>query len=746
MRTRVALVWLLGSVACTPIDNVGLPAEGARSIVLVKPDPADGSAEIFVAELPASLLSIRQTEPTLVFTFDRPLLELGLKPGALRMASLEPRRDPAPAPLARYVMSGALLEETETTTSGLELPELDFPGIFRDGHCLEPTAHVSTVCGSTLSLDGSWIQSAAGPELLGPDGLCPEGWQVKELRVARGGRFGERVVAYCEPPPREVCSASARQAAGDAGCQDSALDCPSGDFAEDLGPGPVRYVLAGAGGGDGSRARPFGSLSQAMSLGGPLRIAVGKGQYEEPVILRAEVELVGACAAQTQIHGAVSLRSHRGSIRGLRLTATGSVALNAAGSSDTELREVVIEGAVQLRSAASLRFVDARLKGPLLELDQSEVTLRSSELDGSITATNSTFRAEDSALTATAASSKIVSNNTQLSLIRSWVGLSVFGDAGSTIRAERGWFTQQLPSARLDRNILRTNGPLEVRQCVFSMPEVLVLPQQGSEPFFTQYALVASGSRAELQDLLFLLAREESYANFGAVVANNRGTAPYHLKRGLMVGGTRQVQLDLNGRAEVEDWSSFDTVGHAISAESGDIGLSRVEGARAESVVQLGAQTPLVLRLRDLRAVDCSTGLVLRSYGGALDADVARIRVSGGRASGIGMSLRADAPEGALPGPVRAVMRDVLVDAEITQSLELGMDVELDLQDFHFIEAGYGIALRHRARDRRPPDPHHLRRGSIQADIAGVLLSDVPSMLPRLLDRVEVSAPTPVSP
>lgn len=745
MRTRVALVWLLGSVACTPIDNVGLPAEGARSIVLVKPDPADGSAEIFVAELPASLLSIRQTEPTLVFTFDRPLLELGLKPGALRMASLEPRRDPAPAPLARYVMSGALLEETETTTSGLELPELDFPGIFRDGHCLEPTAHVSTVCGSTLSLDGSWIQSAAGPELLGPDGLCPEGWQSKELRVARGGRFGERVVAYCEPPPREVCSASARQAAGDAGCQDSALDCPSGDFADDLGPGPVRYVLAGASGGDGSRARPFGSLSQATSLGGPQRIAVGKGRYEESVSLRAEVELVGACAAQTQIHGTVSLRGHRGSVRGLNVTATGALSLIVAEGSEALLSRVAIAGAVRIEGSSKATFVESRLAGPRLDSSQSELALRSSELDGSVGLEGSTFSAENAALTATAARSQILATGSGISVVRSFVGMGVNGDVDSTIRAERSWFTTSLPSTDLSRDLLRSAGPLEVRQCTFSVPEVLVTdqPTTGHPP--TQFALVASGASADAEDVLFLLARQASFANFAAVVASNRRAAtPYHLRRGLAVGGTRKAQLSLSGKIELEDWSGYDSPGHLVSTGFGDVGLTRVEGARTESAVQLGGSAPLVARLRDLRTFDCLTGLVVRSYGDSVDADIARVHVSGGRADATGLSIRADALAPDPTGPVRVVMRDVVVDAEITRSLELGMDAVLDLQDFRFLGAGYGIELRHRERDQRPPHPHHLRQGSIQADLAGVLLTDVRAELDQLLNHVEVSAEPPI--
>jgi hypothetical protein len=252
------------------------------------------------------------------------------------------------------------------------------------------------------------------------------------------------------------------------------------------------------------------------------------------------------------------------------------------------------------------------------------------------------------------------------------------------------------------------------------------------------------GPRLELQDALFLLARQEGSANLGAIVAANRNAEPYRLRRGLVVGGTRHVQLSINGRAEVEDWSGYDTHGNAVSAEHGDVGLARVEAARAEAALLLAAHASLEARLRDLRSFDCSTGLVLRSYGGALNADVARVHISGGRASGTGMSVRADAAAPDLAGTVHAMVREVLIDAEITRSLELGMDAVLDLRDFRFSDAGYGIELRHRARDARPPRPHHLRRGSIQADLGGVLLSDIPSELELLLDKVQVSAVPPV--
>ena len=383
--------------------------------------------------------------------------------------------------------------------------------------------------------------------------------------------------------------------------------------------------------------------------------------------------------------------------------------------------------------------------GPKLEASDSEVSLRSSELNASVDVERSSLSAEGTALSATAAGSRISATDSELSFLRSRVDLGVRGDPGSAISAEQSWFTQVHPSTGLSRDLLRARGPLTVRQCTFAMPEVLVTAQEMMGPTHTQFALVASGARAEVEDVLVLLARQDSYANFAAVVmANADASEPYHLRRGLVIGGTRQAQVSVIGRAEMEDWAGYDGVGHAISVDGGDIVLTRVEGARNESVVQLSASEPLLARLRDLRTFDCPTGLIVRSYGGSIDADISRIHLSGLRADGSGLSIRADAADGELAGPVRVVMRDVLVDAEVTRSMELGMDAVLDLQDFRFVGASYGIALRHRDRDQRPPHPHHLRRGSIHANLAGVLLSDLPAELHRLLDQVQVNATLPV--
>ncbi|HYO67304.1 MAG TPA: hypothetical protein VEU33_14605 [Archangium sp.] len=63
------------------------------------------------------------------------------------------------------------------------------------------------------------------------------------------------------------------------------------------GPAEVWVDGAGRGAGDGSRARPFASLSEALARGAgatSLRVHLGPGRYPGPFGLPAGVELVGA--------------------------------------------------------------------------------------------------------------------------------------------------------------------------------------------------------------------------------------------------------------------------------------------------------------------------------------------------------------------------------------------------------------------------------------------------------------------
>jgi hypothetical protein len=77
--------------------------------------------------------------------------------------------------------------------------------------------------------------------------------------------------------------------------------CPDGDWPRVQTRGAVFYVKAGEEG-DGSIARPFGTISEAVEAAYDHRwatILVGRGTYREVVVVYDRVSIIGACAAET---------------------------------------------------------------------------------------------------------------------------------------------------------------------------------------------------------------------------------------------------------------------------------------------------------------------------------------------------------------------------------------------------------------------------------------------------------------
>jgi hypothetical protein len=126
---------------------------------------------------------------------------------------------------------------------------------------------------------------------------CPSGWR----------EVVEEDLTHCEPFPESGiadCGAGQAHFPGDPGCTVVGDACPGGDFPEGL-TGTVIYVKSGATGGDGSRASPFGALSDVpfASLASGTTVALGKGSYEGALPLRGGVRVVGACASETTLNG-----------------------------------------------------------------------------------------------------------------------------------------------------------------------------------------------------------------------------------------------------------------------------------------------------------------------------------------------------------------------------------------------------------------------------------------------------------
>ncbi|MBL8949464.1 MAG: DUF1565 domain-containing protein [Myxococcaceae bacterium] len=127
---------------------------------------------------------------------------------------------------------------------------------------------------------------------------CSTGWAERAEAVPTGPKT-------CDPWPSgsaATCAAGEAHFPGEAGCVRLGPACPSGDQPEGLPATGVRYVRAGALGGTGTSASPFGTITAALT-GAPAGtiVAIGKGTYDEAVRVPAQVTLWGACAAETVI-------------------------------------------------------------------------------------------------------------------------------------------------------------------------------------------------------------------------------------------------------------------------------------------------------------------------------------------------------------------------------------------------------------------------------------------------------------
>jgi len=743
MRRLLALAPLV--CACVPLQTETLPASEAKSVVLVRKG-LDGVSALFFADVPFAVPAA--LGPALIFEFDRTLPELGLAEGGASLPAAAPRRSPLPSPLARFELDDQGMHQSATTTVGLELPALDLSAVLsRD--CLEPPGFVASTCGATISFDSFQVASPALPNVKGPDGRCPDGWAEVMQEVDRGPTLGPLSIPYCAPPSRQRCAPHQMQAAGDLTCRPVGAACPAGPFPDAVPPGAA-YVLSGANGGDGSLARPFGSLNQALrAMPAPAAIALGRGSYVEGVVLTGAVALIGACAEHTEIVGTVVLDGHRGLLRDLRIR-SGQRSLLARGTSVSTLRgvEVLGLGTVRVEAGARLRFEDG-LIGPV-SVSTAQLELVGSELRGPLAAESSALLIETSVVTSTSAAESITTLDTQLDVDRAVLGLPLYAAGTSRTTVRRSWIELRGTDWVHERNAISSDGlALVVEKSTFATREILVpAPLTEEDTAIGQVSIIPHSRAASIEDCLFLLAREQSYA---AVLAISFSlppqSAPYQLRRLAVVGGTRQAQISMEGSAQLEDIRFYESSGQALFMTMGTLSAERLEVGRTRAGVLLASGDPLQATLRDLRLGDLEgVGLSVRSLGASLDADVRRVLVSSGASNATGLSLRADSPGPNPRGLVKLLIRDLKVDGPINTSLELGLDAQVDLQNFSFSGASTGILLHHRLNDRYLVDPHHLSFGSISAGLTGVELSDLPTNLFLLLDRVRLDAPTLFSP
>lgn len=208
---------------------------------------------------------------------------------------------------------------------------------------------------ATVGLDAPVTMPDAGPSstvaLPAPasHGPCPEGWRPVEVEG----------LALCDPWPESGIAACAgvdeAHFPGGAGCERVGAACGADGFADGLPATGVRFVRAGAVGGDGSRASPFGRVADALAgaaSGTIVALSIGT-HLQDQIDLPAGVTLRGACTAETVLRsdadgimeylGVVTVRSAGGAIENLRIEgARPGITVNAG---SVAVRDVVIAGA-----------------------------------------------------------------------------------------------------------------------------------------------------------------------------------------------------------------------------------------------------------------------------------------------------------------------------------------------------------------------------------------------------------------
>lgn len=107
----------------------------------------------------------------------------------------------------------------------------------------------------------------------------------------------------CRPTP-DACGPNELPLPSGCAPLDGPEGCGSGPFGDVVdGPNTV-WVLPGATGGDGTKAKPVATIAEALALVPPGgRVVLASGVYDEPIVPPKSVEIVGRCPSMVQIRG-----------------------------------------------------------------------------------------------------------------------------------------------------------------------------------------------------------------------------------------------------------------------------------------------------------------------------------------------------------------------------------------------------------------------------------------------------------
>ncbi len=197
--------------------------------------------------------------------------------------------------------------------------------------------------------DAGWVRSPPMlPEpTMEPHAVCPTGFGVVALDGATA----------CEPwagGARPTCARGERLAAG-LGCVPLATDCGA-DVPPEVASGAL-LVREGSTGGDGSVERPFGTIADAIAVGGS-SLALAPGRYDAPPVLDG-LTIVGTCPDRTTLVLPGPTTVAHGELRRLALTGPGVLTVSRAGELTLRAIEVTalagglrVDGTLEIHGGA----------------------------------------------------------------------------------------------------------------------------------------------------------------------------------------------------------------------------------------------------------------------------------------------------------------------------------------------------------------------------------------------------------
>jgi hypothetical protein len=698
-------------------------------VLLWEPEQADGAQDLLAARASAQVTVARdRRHEARIYLFDHDVEALGLVEGSGRIEPDDPGRSALPLPLAAvHRDADGRLTVIDPPSAGLRLPTIDVAGVLASGRCLDPPLFVTRSCGATVALGLGAVARPALPRIA----TCAAGWSRGRLDVDRGVSLGPLSLELCRPPPRVSCAGPGYQAPGDAGCGPIG-ECGAGDFADDV-PIDAVFVRPGPDTGDGSRARPYARVEQAVSAGART-IALARGRYDEPVRLSGDVNVVGACAERTALDAGVRLVAFRGELRGLHVSGSGQVVER----SDARLRDVWLEaraGDPALSAAASTVAMEhARLDGST-RIEASRLILRAAHVGGDITSESSTVTIEDVMLAQTSTARPHHFQRSRLALAGSRLSGMVLLTRG--VADVRGSWWSPMSSSAQPGALTSAYARVSVSSTVFEFGE------RRPAPGLDEVLIRLGTGPTTLQDVVCTGPTITTPGvHVGCLALYSVAPEELHQVRRLLIsGGADYPQLGILGHVEAEDVSAYGAATAAVSVIGGRVSIARLELGRSDvGLHAAGGEAGLELIGRDFIVADASArAVVLRDGISAAPAtiDLRRVWVGGARGGTAALSVRSarSGPEATLD----ATLRELTVESQHAVALELGLDVRLSLRNFLLSGAGTAIALRSLA--PRANRRHELAYGTLRATVRAFDMGDSDDEIESLLDHVGVEAP-----